>query len=325
MAKTILSPGKLRSLAQCATPRGLFSIMALDHRNNLRQVLAQGGSTTVTDEMLTEFKLEVTRQLAPSASAVLLDPEFGAAQAITARALPGNCGLVLALEATGYTGASDQRESRILPGWSVFKARRLGASAIKLLVYYHPQAATAAAIETLIKEVSEECRRYDIAFFLEPLSYSLDPNQKKLKGEELRQVVLESARRLAPLGVDVLKAEFPMDILAHPSENEWATACAALTTACQGKPWVLLSAAVNYDTYLRQVNVACSQGAAGIAVGRAVWKEATNLEGEARRNFLLEIARERMERLTALVEALAQPYSEAFASAPLDSTWYQDY
>lgn len=322
--KITLSPGKLRGLAQCATGRQVFSILALDHRNNLRQALSQVLPQPVSDQMLTDFKLQVTAALAPAASAVLLDPEYGGAQAIAAQALPGDRGLILALEATGYTGASDRRESRLLPGWSVAKAQRLGASAVKLLVYYHPEASTAAEIEKLVSQVGQECRRRDLAFFLEPLSYSLDPAQKKLKGDELRRVVLETARRLTPLGVDVLKAEFPLDIQAVRSESEWATACAALTNACQGIPWVLLSAAVDFDTYLRQVNVACSQGASGVAVGRAVWQEAVQYDGEARQQFLAGEARARMERITALVNALARPYTACFAAPTLDADWYLD-
>ena len=43
---------------------------------------------------------------------------------------------------------------------------------------------------------------------LEPLSYSLDEN-KKLTSEEKRYVVVETAKRLTPLDMDILKAEFP--------------------------------------------------------------------------------------------------------------------
>ena len=92
------------------------------------------------------------------ATGTLLDPEIGAAQAIADGSLPGGAGLLVAVEATGYEGPSTARVSRILPGWSVEQAKRMGASAAKLLVYYHPAAANAADQERLVAEVAAGLR-----------------------------------------------------------------------------------------------------------------------------------------------------------------------
>ncbi|HXV99825.1 MAG TPA: tagatose 1,6-diphosphate aldolase [Anaerolineae bacterium] len=321
---TTLSIGKLRSLQQCATPRGALAILALDHRNNLRHALRPDAPDTVRAAELTSFKQDVVGALAPAASAVLLDPEVGAAQCIAAGALPGSTGLAVAVEATGYTGDPGARVSRVSPGWSVAKTRRMGANAAKLLVYYHPDAPTAAEIETLVRQVAADCAAQDLPLMLEPLSYSPDPTHKKLSPEERRRVVLESARRLVVPGVDILKAEFPLDVSAEPDQEHWAEACAELTAA-SAAPWVLLSASVDYETYLRQVTVACQAGASGVAVGRAVWKEATSLTGEARTAFLRGPARERMSRITALCDALARPWTDIFGAPEVDATWYQNY
>ncbi len=233
-------------------------------------------------------------------------------------------GILVAVEASGYTGDPSARHSGILPGWSVAKVRRMGASAVKLLVYYHPQAATAGEIEALVTQVAADCAEQDLLLFVEPLSYPLDPAQKKLSPQERRQVVIETARRLTPLGVDVLKAEFPLDAQAERDEKAWAAACAELTEASTA-PWVLLSAAVDYDTFLRQVTVACQNGASGVAVGRAVWKEATDLTGEARANFLGGVARRRMERMTDLCNALARPWTTVYAPPVITAEWYKGY
>ena len=82
----------------------------------------------------------------------MLDPEVSAAQAIAQRAIPNNVGLVVAVESTGYTGDATARQAQIIPGWSVEKAKRMGASAIKLLVYYHPDSSTAGEIEDFIQD-----------------------------------------------------------------------------------------------------------------------------------------------------------------------------
>jgi tagatose 1,6-diphosphate aldolase len=315
-----LSVGKLRGLQQCATPHGAFVCLALDHRQNLRRALNPKDPRSVPPSALRDFKLEVAAALAGAASAVLLDPEYAAAQALAAGAIPGNVGLIVALEATGYGGESTARLSHILPDWSVEKSKRMGASAIKLLVYYHPHSPTAPAMEDLVLRVAQECQQHDICLMLEPLSYSLQEGISL--GEEKRSVVVESARRLTPLGVDLLKAEFPLG--PHDGEESvWAAACAEVTEASR-TPWILLSAAVDFETYLRQVTAACQAGASGVAVGRAVWQEAVKLRGQERLDFLHTIARPRLDRLSTLCNDLARPFPECYeAKAPLD--WYKSY
>jgi tagatose 1,6-diphosphate aldolase len=319
-----LSIGKMRGLQQCSTPRGALAVLALDHRNNLRRALHPESPETTTDDELVAIKQQITHIVGPASTAILLDPEFGAAQAIASGALPGDVGLVVAVEATGYTGDPTARQSQVLPGWSVAKAKQIGANAIKLLVYYHPETPTAGQVEELVRQVAADCAVQDIVFFLEPLSYSLDPAQKKLIGGERRRVVIETARQLTPLGCDVLKAEFPLDFNAETDAKVWAEACVELSGA-SAVPWVLLSAGVTCETFLRQVAVACSAGASGVAVGRAVWNEVTSLAGEARAAFLRDVARERMARVTALCDALARPWTDCYTPEPVPGEWYRTY
>lgn len=312
-----LSIGKLRGLQQISSRRGTITALALDHRQNLRKA----NPAFVNDEELSRFKLEVVSALAPEATAVLLDPEVSGAQAIAQNAIPGNVGLVVALESTGYTGALTARHAQIIPEWSVEKAKRMGASAVKLLVYYHPDSSTAAEIESFVGQVAEECARHDLLLMLEPLSYSLDEN-RKLMSEEKRYVVIETAKRLTPLNVDILKAEFPLAV-SDMDQTIWQEACEEISSA-SCVPWILLSAAVDYETYLRQVMVACSAGASGVAVGRAVWQEAISLTGLERSAFLSNVAPQRLRRLASLCAALARPYADFYmAEAPFD--WYKTY
>jgi tagatose-1,6-bisphosphate aldolase len=273
---------------------------------------------------MSAFKQRVIGALAPAASAVLLDPEVGAAQCIAGGTLPGNIGLVVAVEATGYSGEFDARQGRILPDWSVAKAKRMGASAIKLLVYYHPDSPTAADIEALVAQVAADCATWDLPLMLEPLSYSLNPAHKKLSSVEKRRVIMETAHRLLIDGVEVLKAEFPLDVTAEPDEQTWFDACAELS-AVSPIPWVLLSAGVDYETYLRQVVIACEAGASGVAVGRAVWKEAVNLTGQVHMDFLRGEAYERLRRVTVLCDALARPWTDFFTSSVIGPDWYKRY
>src|SRR5574339_530731 len=100
--------GKLRGLQQISSKRGTFTALALDHRQNLRKA----NPAFVDNEALSRFKLEVTSAVAKRATAVLLDPEVSAAQAVAGRAIPHNVGLVVAIESTGYTGDAAARQAQ---------------------------------------------------------------------------------------------------------------------------------------------------------------------------------------------------------------------
>jgi tagatose 1,6-diphosphate aldolase len=135
-------------------------------------------------------------------------------------------------------------------------------------------------------------------------------------------VVVESAKRLTPLGADILKAEFPLDI-AETNQTLWKEACEEISSVIN-IPWILLSAAVEYEAFVQQVVVACNAGASGIAVGRAVWKEAVTMEREERIQFLRNVGRQRISRLTSLCHALAKPFHDFYqAEAPFD--WHKNY
>ena len=232
--------GKIRGLQRCAAPNGTFTILALDHRGNLKRAFNPANPESVTYQQIVDFKRTLTAIFSPLADGMLLDPVYGAAQAIAGGVLDPNTGLLVAVEKSGYAGDATERESQLLPGWGVEKAARMGAAAAKLLVYYHPDAPNAPEQEALVERVVEDCVKYDLPLFLEPLSYALDPGVPRLLSAERRQVVIETARRLTPMGVDVLKAEFPLDIAEQPDEESWMEACIALSEA-SAVPWVLLT------------------------------------------------------------------------------------
>ena len=326
VAETALRPGTRRGLDACATARGTFAVLALDHRQNLRKELHPEAPETTTYEEMVAFKRAVIRALAAHASGSLLDPEIGAAQCIADGSLPGSAGLLVAIEATGYLGEANARVSRVLPGWYVEQAKRMGASAAKLLVYYHPDASNAADQERFVAGVAAACRRHDFALFVEPLGF--DPaSGGKLTGEARRRCVTETARRLTSIGGDVLKAEFPYDA-SVTDRAAWVDACAELDAA-SAVPWVLLSGGVDDATFERQVEVACEAGASGVLVGRSVWSPSATMAPADRDDWLAGEGRRRLERLARLVDAAGRPWHErpnaiTSAAQPLDG-WYRAY
>jgi tagatose 1,6-diphosphate aldolase len=316
--------GTRRGLDATSSARGTFAVLALDHRQNLRKGLHPEDPSVTTDDEMIGFKRTVVRALSPIATGTLLDPEIGAAQCIADGSLAGRDGLIVALEATGYEGEPGARISRLLAGWDVAKAKRLGASATKLLVYYHPDAPNAAEQERLVADLAADCRTHDLPLFIEPLSFGLDGGG--LKGEDRRRVVIETARRLTILGGDVLKAEFPYD--AVDDRSGWADACAELDAA-SSLPWVLLSGGVDDATFEAQVEVACTAGASGVLVGRSVWAPAAALPPEKRSEWLESEGAARLRRLADLVEAAGQPWRPRWMAAahpePPEPGWYARY
>jgi len=319
--------GRLRGIRACASDRGTFTVLALDHRQNLRHELRPDDPPSVTYDEMVAFKQTVVRALAPGSTGVLLDPEIGAAQCLADGSLPSSTGLLVAIEATGYEGPPTDRVSRVLDGWSVAQAKRMGADAAKLLIYYHPDAPGAARQERLVAEVAAACVSADLALFVEPLGFSLDPSVSKLLGEERRRVVIETARRMSALGGDILKAEFPYDA-GVVDEVRWAEACAELDAASV-LPWVLLSGGVDDATFERQVGVACRAGASGVLVGRSVWAPSATMAADDRDAWLASEGRARLVRLAELVAAEGRPWDERvtpLTSTPVPSEeWYREY
>jgi len=312
--------GKWRRLQQTTDPAGTFSVVAIDHRGPLRRALEKESSEGKTNEALTALKRDIVRQLAPVTSAILLDPETAAGQCVTDGSMPGQTGLIVALD-TGSTGDPSNRTTSLVESWSVEKTVRMGASGVKMLIYYHPQAPEADEREMLVQKVAQDCAEYNIPFFLEPLSCASDGSNGPLPPEERRKVVIETARRLVPLGVDILKAEFPVDVNIESNEHIWREACEELTQTSLA-PWVLLSAGVSYDIFLKQVRVASEAGASGVMAGRAVWKEAVTLDTATRNHFLRTTAYKRMQRLRSLCEALARPFTDVYNPPQLSYDWY---
>lgn len=308
--------GTLRGLDACASDNGTFSVLALDHRNNLRRALAPDDPGSVSYERLVAIKRSIVRAVAPVADGILLDPELGAGPAVHDGSLPSGCGLMVAVEESGYEGPSTERTTRLMRGWSVSQIKRMGADAVKLLIYYHPDAANADEQEHLLIEVAEQCADVDIPLFLETLTYPVEEGAAKLTDEARRDAVIRSARRLTALGGDVYKCEFPYDA-GVTDKTRWAEACAELEAA-SAIPWVILSAGVDDATFEAQTLAACRAGASGVLVGRSVWKEGAHMEAPERDTWLADTGAARMQRLVDIVEAEAVPWRERspLAQAP---------
>jgi len=326
-----LTIGKLRGLQQLATDDGIFAMCAMDHRGSLQHIMGEGVELSYGE--MVERKLELCSQLAPYASAVLLDPVFGAAQCIARGALPKGTGLMVSLEASGYIGGSEQRLTALLEDWNVAKIKRMGASAAKFLVYYRPDLIELAnKLMDMVEQIGRQCKQYDLPFVVEPLSYPM--------GEEVRnpahfakvkeQLVLKTARHITNLPIDVLKSEFPGDPRYNKDNASLTDLCRQLDEAA-AVPWVVLSAAVDFETFCQEVEIACRGGASGFLAGRAIWQEAMHLDkAKERINFLATVGADRLKKLNELAAKYATPWHKKLgltgdSLAPTAEGWYREF
>lgn len=303
-------------------------ILAVDHRDAMRVMINREHPDAVPAAQLTEFKLDIVKRMAPSATAILLDPVYSLGQSIAQGVLPPKTAFLTALEDQGYLGNPYSRQTTILEGWGIEKAKKLGASGVKLLLFYHPQAGeTTERQEKLVTDLLEECQRFDIPMFLEPIVYSLDPNVSKDSEEFAAQrpkILVETVQRLGALKPDILKLEFPVDCKYEKDEAVWQEACAEMNEASP-VPWTLLSGGDSFDLFHKQLMAACQNGCSGFLVGRAVWQEAVYLQGHERHAFLRGEASRRWQTLKAVAEAYAHPWFECYGASDVDGNWYKDY
>jgi tagatose 1,6-diphosphate aldolase len=269
-----ISIGKLRGLQQISDETGRFTMIAMDQRGSLAKMLHPENPKAATYAEMEAVKLGVTEGLARHASGYLLDPEYGVGPAINRFVLPGRTGLLVALETSGYEKKGNWRLTTPLEGWSVEKVKRLGASAAKLLVFFNPDAPREIVDHQVgvVRTVADECRRLDLAFVCEPMSYPVDESEEAFAHHKA-DTIIRTAEVLSPLGVDVLKAEFPGDPKVTSDPEELRKNCDRLTRTTK-VPWVVLSAGADFDVFQRLVDLACRGGASGFLAGRAIWKDA---------------------------------------------------
>jgi tagatose 1,6-diphosphate aldolase len=310
-----------------------MTMCAIDHRGALKRALNGKNPDKVSYQDIVDFKLDLCHAVAPFASAVLLDPEYGAAQAIAAGLLPGSKGLLVSMEKSGYSGDRAARITELLPDWDVGKAKRMGASAVKLLIYFRPDLKEVASQQLdLVARLADRCVEEDIAFLVEPVSYPIEEEGgSSQKFDETKpDLVIETARQITALPIDVLKAEFPASIRVEQNEGKLLRLCQQLNQASR-LPWVLLSAGVDFDSFRKQVAIACEAGASGFLAGRALWQEGAQIRSRKERmSFFRNTAASRLKELAEIADSYGRPWhsklgAEQRTFAPVAADWYRNY
>ena len=288
------TPGKRRGIDELATDEGVICVLAIDHRDSFRAMVGDD----VSDEEITQLKIDLISGVGPQASGVMLEPEFSLPQVIDAGAIKGSQGFMAALEAQGYMQDPWAGPTTILDDWSVDQARNTGASAAKLLLPYSPDRPEHAAQQrAFVEKVGARCIELDFALLVEPVAFGMD-------NERRPEIVLETVRQLVDLPIDVMKLEFP----GNPDDPAgWADSCAAVNAACR-QPWVLLSSGVTFAEYRDQLAVAFENGCSGFTGGRAIWRPAADAAPPDRQQAISGVVSEQFAALRALAVQSAKPW-----------------
>jgi tagatose 1,6-diphosphate aldolase len=360
MEKRFLTPGKFKGLTKLADESGRFRMLAIDQRGSLRKMLSKAvgkDSKEIKYEDMALAKRLVIEYLSPFFSATLTDPQYGLPEGI--RFLDRNSALLLAIEESGTKdGGYKNREklTSILEGWSVEKIKRSGADAVKLLLYYRPDSSPEIKEyqENIVRMVGNEAKRLDFPFVLEPMSYPYKDDEIENETNFIRkkpEIVLKTVEEFSKeeYGVDILKLEFPVDLKyvddfsygAFDGKERDAVFtiddayefCESISDTSR-VPWVILSAGVDIEEFLINVEIASESGASGFLAGRAVWKEFTKFFPEfsdmslwlkttgVERYFKLENAS------TKAIPYFEHPYFQSKASIRIEDEgekWYLKY
>ena len=124
-----------------------------------------------------------------------------------------------------------------------------------------------------------------------------------LSGPAREDAIIEAARALNELDIDLLKLEYP----GSPA------GCRRLAAILR-RPWAVLSAGVPFDQFTDIIKIAAEDGgASGFIAGRSVWREVVSLAGRERQEFLTSVALPRLARLIDVAAQSARPWTEAAA------------
>jgi tagatose-1,6-bisphosphate aldolase len=259
---------------------GAYCMLALDHREALRNAFRSAGVEGVSAQQLLDVKRRIVAVLGERASGILLDYAAAGLR-------PPHAALLAPLEAQGHEPLGGARLNRL--EFSAADAVRVGADGCKLLLWYradHHESSMRQA--ELVAGAVEDCHRAGLPLILEPLVYKLAGESDKAYAEVFGDLVVEAARELHVC--DLLKLQYPGD-----KAVERATAAAAPLE------WALLGGSeVAGETFAEQLTVACRAGAAGFIAGRAIWGGCLSLPPEEQERWLRREARPLFDRLIAI-------------------------
>lgn len=259
---------KLQLIKQLADQNGLFKIVAIDHRDVYADIFTQNTGLMPDYGQLIGSKREIVRDLSGYASAFLLDPVYSVPELVRDGSI-GKCGFIVSIEGNDY--ATMNFKDYLYKDTDVWKIKEMGASAVKLFLYYSMEPSVSAVQDALIEELSVQCRQGDIPFLLEPILCA-DENPGMEQSVERTRAMLQ---RLSRFDIDLFKIVFPGDIMTL-SDRENMEICEYVLQDIR-RPWIILSSGIDRSAFFKQLELSCRCGASGFAIGRTLWSDCVGI------------------------------------------------
>lgn len=294
-----MTTAELRGYQQICGENGLMMVVAADQRGGMRKVLADtpDAQAAIDEAALGVVKAGIVRHLANKASCVLLDAVCAVPDVVDHAVLSRDTGLLIGLDASGWDlDGEGYRISKLVPGVTARRVRALGGTGAKLMVYLRPDRPKANDTNlAIIRDCIADFAQEDVLLVVEILTYQLDGENDDAYRRTFPNLIVESARMSLDLGAKVLKLPFPGN----------AEACRQISDLCGDVPWAVLSAGVDHETFIGQVDIAMENGADGVIAGRALWKDCISLDEAVHAGRLETVASARLAEIQAVLDRYA--------------------
>lgn len=290
-----------RALTNLARPSGALAMVAVDQREALRGMFAAHQSTPVPDSQLTQFKVDVARELSPFASALLVDQEFGIDAIIDQKALAPTCGLIAAADLLVGPAGGAATDTAVDPDVDPMRMRDIGSVGLKFLVLWRNDESPESRLK-LVDEFNQLCAKSGLPSIIEVI---VKPPTDTSRSFDREEELIIAAKEASQWSADLYKAEVPF----HGEGDLTAvTRNAQRITEAVGTPWVVLSNGVKAPFFADAVKACAQGGASGFLAGRAVWADIVGAQDIPA--ALREVSIPRLEKLAEIVDQYARPWSD---------------
>jgi len=287
-------------LTKLARPTGALAMVAVDQREALRGMFAAHQSTPVPDSQLTQFKVDVARELSPFASAILVDQEFGIDAIINQKALRGSCGLIAAADLLVGPPGGAATDTAIDPDVDPLRMRDIGSVGLKFLILWRNDESPDVRAN-LVEEFNKLCGSSGLPSIIEIIVKPPTDSSRSFNREE---ELITAAKEAADWKPDLYKAEVPFH---GEGDLSAITKNAERISEAIGSPWVVLSNGVKQPFFKDAVKACAIGGASGFLAGRAVWADIVGSSDIPK--ALREVSIPRLEALAEVVDTYAKPWS----------------
>ena len=182
-----------KPLTALARPSGALAMVAVDQREALRGMFAAHQSTPVLDSQLTQFKVDVARELSPYASALLVDQEFGIDAIIDQKVLKNSCGLIAAADLLVGPPGGAATDTAIDPDVDPIRMSDIGSVGLKFLILWRNDESPDMRAQ-LVEDFNKLCQISGLPSIVEII---VKPPRDTTKGFNREEEIIIAAREAA--------------------------------------------------------------------------------------------------------------------------------